>query len=246
MILVLVVFSRLLFRQSRAVVRIDSGAQRVPFDPNQPRGPDGKWIKTGGVFTAAVLATVVAAASGGDVVTSAGAGLDTATTKSVSDADTANSKKAARNGDRAKAWRRLALKEVGKEIKKDLRCAVQSFGQVQQYFLRHPCQKLDQLLFVVQDRNGNTIAGSVTWVKMPSAESAAQLRRLEDTYGSGDVTPFGTAVLEAGGFRFTGKHYRSRLDGKLAVIAETDPIKGRPSDAFLKQVADVADVLPPP
>ena len=60
------------------------------------------------------------------------------------------------------------------------------------------------------------------------------------------MTPFGTQILEAGGFRFTGKHYRSRLDGKLFVIAETDPIKGRPSDAFLKQVADVADVLPPP
>ncbi|GAB3360604.1 hypothetical protein [Amycolatopsis echigonensis] len=218
----------------------------MPFDPNQPRGPDGKWIKTGGVFGAAVLAAVMAAASGGDAVTSVGAGLDAATTRSVSDADTATSKKAARNGDRAEAWRRLALKEARKEIKKDLRCAVQSFGRVQQFFLRHPCDKLDQLLFVVQDETGNTIAGSVTWVKMPSPESAGQLRTLEDTYGSGDVTPFGTKVLEAGGFRFTGKHYRSRLDGKLVVIAETDPIKGRPSDAFLNQIPDVADVLPPP
>ncbi|WP_406636425.1 hypothetical protein [Amycolatopsis sp. WGS_07] len=218
----------------------------MPFDPNQPRGPDGKWIKTGGVFAAAALATVVAAASGGDAVTSVGAGLDAATTKSVSDADAANSKKAAQKGDRAEAWRRLTLKEVRKKIEKDLHCAVQSYGQVQQFFLRHPCKKLDQLLFVVQDKNGNTIAGSVTWVKMPSAESAAQLRNLEDTYGSGDVTPFGTEVLEAAGFRFTGKRYRSRLDGKLVVIAETDPINGRPSDAFLKQVADVADVLPPP
>ncbi|ADJ47924.1 hypothetical protein AMES_6099 [Amycolatopsis mediterranei S699] len=218
----------------------------MPFNPKQPRGPDGRWIKTGGVFGAAVLATVVAAASGGDVVTSVGAGLDAATTKSVSEADAAAGKKAARKGDRAEAWRRLALKELKKEIKKDLRCTVQSFGQVQQFFLRHPCDKLDQLLFVVQDRNGNTIAGSVAWVKMPSAESAGQLRKLEDVYGSGDVTPFGSEVLAAGGFRFTGKHYRSRPDGKLVVIAETDPIKGHPSDAFLKQVADVADVLPPP
>ncbi|HKN55415.1 MAG TPA: hypothetical protein VJX66_23165 [Amycolatopsis sp.] len=218
----------------------------MPFDRNQPRGPDGKWIKKGGVFGAAVLATVVAAANGGDVVTSVGAGLDAATTRSVSDADTANGKKAAQKGDRAEAWRRLTLKEIRKQIKKNLRCAVQSFGQVQQFFLRHPCDKLDQLLFVVQDRNGNTIAGSVTWVKMPSADSAAQLGKLEDTYGSGDVTPFGTEIVEAGGFHFTGKHYRSRLDGKLVVIAETDPIDGHPSDAFLKQVADVADVLPPP
>ena len=73
----------------------------MPFDRNQPRGPDGKWIKKGGVFGAAVLATVVAAANGGDVVTSVGAGLDAATTRSVSDADTANSKKAAQKGDRA-------------------------------------------------------------------------------------------------------------------------------------------------
>ena len=134
----------------------------MPFDRNQPRGPDGKWIKKGGVFGAAVLATVVAAANGGDVVTSVGAGLDAATTRSVSDADTANGKKAAQKGDRAEAWRRLTLKEIRKQIKKNLRCAVQSFGQVQQFFLRHPCDKLDQLLFVVQDRNGNTIAGSVT------------------------------------------------------------------------------------
>ncbi|WP_409463169.1 hypothetical protein [Amycolatopsis sp. GA6-003] len=218
----------------------------MPFDPNQPRGPDGKWIKTGGVFAAAALATAVAAASGGDAVTSVGAGLDAATTKSVSDTDMANSKKAARKGNRAEAWQRLALKEARKKIEKDLRCAVQSYGQVQQFFLRHPCKKLDQLLFVVQDSTGNTIAGSVSWVTMPSAESAAQLRTLEDTYGSGDVTPFGTEILEANGFRFTGKHYRSRLDGKLVVIAETDPITGHPSDAFLKQVADVADVLPPP
>ncbi|MEU4249333.1 hypothetical protein AB0F15_18170 [Amycolatopsis sp. NPDC026612] len=246
MILALVLFRRLLFRQSRAVAELDSGAQRVPFNPNQPRGSDGKWIKKGGVFGAAVLATVVAAAGGGDVVTSVGAGLDAATARSASDADTANSKKAARKGNRAEAWRRLALKEIKSEIKKNLRCAVQSFGQVQQFFVRHPCDKLDQLLFVVRDKNGNTIAGSVMWVKMPSAESAAQLRKVEDTYGSGDVTPFGTQVIEAGGFRFTGKHYRSRLDEELFVIAETDPIKGRPSDAFLKQVADVADVLPPP
>lgn len=199
-----------------------------------------------GVLTAAALATVVAAAGGGDTVTSVGAGLDAATSKSVSEADTANSKKAAQKGDRAEAWRRLALKEVRQKIKTELRCAVQSFGQVQQYFLRHPCQKLDQLLFVVQDTNGNPIAGSVAWVKMPSTESATELRTLEDTYGSGDVTPFGTEVLEAAGFRFTGKHYRSRQDGKLVVIAETDPLEGRPSDAFLKQVAEVADVLPPP
>jgi hypothetical protein len=123
---------------------------------------------------------------------------------------------------------------------------VQSFGQVQQFFLRHPCDKLDQLLFAVNDTHGNLIVGSVMWVKMPSDSGAAQFMRLEDTFGTGDVTPIGTEVLELGHIRFTGKHYKSRPDGSLVVIAETEPLRGQPSNTLLKEVATVADVLPPP
>jgi hypothetical protein len=85
----------------------------------------------------------------------------------------------------------------------------------------------------------------IMWVTMPSANDAARFIRLEDTYGSGDVTPFGTEVLAAGGIHFTGKHCRSRRDGSLVVIAETEPVRGEPSDAFLQATVDVADVLPP-
>jgi hypothetical protein len=60
------------------------------------------------------------------------------------------------------------------------------------------------------------------------------------------VTPFGTEVLALGGFRFTGKHYKSRLHGSLVVIAETEHVRGQPSNTLLKEVATVADVLPPP
>ena|SRR6266700_1517828 len=90
------------------------------------------------------------------------------------------------------------------------------------------------------------IVGSVMWVKMPSDADAAGFIELEDTYGTGDVTPFGTEVLELGGIRFTGKHYKSRSDGSLVVIAETEPVRGQPSNTLLKEVATVADVLPPP
>lgn len=217
----------------------------MPYNPNQPRGSDGRWIKGGGVVGAALLAGVISAAGGGDAVTSVGAGLDAAVGRTTADAETANSRNAAKKGDTTEAWRRLALKEIKKDVKHKLRCAAQSSGQVQQFFLRHPCDKLDQLLFAVSDTKSDVVVGTVMWVKMPSPALAAQLKQLEDAYGTGDVTPFGTEVLELGGFRFTGKHYQSRLDGSLFVVAETEPVRGQPSDALLKQIAAVADVLPP-
>jgi hypothetical protein len=214
---------------------------------SQPRGPDGKWVKVGagGVVTAAVLAGLMSAVGGGDATTSVGAALDSAASANVSDAQAARAKGEAKQGDDADAFRRLGLKELRKDLKRELRCAAQSFGQVQRFFLRHPCRRLDQRLFLLSDSRGNTLVGSIMWVTMPSSRDAASFVRLEDTYGSGDVTPVGTEVLEVGGIHFTGKHYRSRRDGSLVVIAETEPVGGSPSDAFLQTTADVADVLPP-
>jgi hypothetical protein len=137
------------------------------------------------------------------------------------------------------------LKEIKQKIKDDLQCAVQSYGQVLRFFLRNPCEKLDQLLFVVVDRQGDSIVGSVAWIQFSSDSTATQFLELEDTYGSGDVTPFATEALGLAGFHFTGKHYKSRQDGSLVVIAEADPLCGRASNNLLLEVATVADVLPP-
>ncbi|MBB2934438.1 hypothetical protein FHX82_001458 [Amycolatopsis bartoniae] len=175
-----------------------------------------------------------------------GAGLDAATDSGgATEARTARARQSAKDGDEAEAWRRLGLKELKKDLRHRLRCAVQSFGQVQQFFVTHPCDDLEQQLFAVSDAGGNVIVGTVMWVRMPSGASADQLKRLEDTYGSGDVTPFGTEVLGLGGIKFTGHHYHSRSDGSLVVIAETEPGRGRPNDALLEEVAEVVDVLPP-
>jgi hypothetical protein len=187
----------------------------------------------------------MAAAGGADVTTSVGAALDAGTSQGAVEQQTASGQKAARKGNESEAWQRMALKEIKKEVKRELRCSVQSYGQVQQFFFGHPCEKLDQQLFALSDAQGNIVVGSVVWVTMPSAALAAQFKQLEDTYGTGDVTPFGTEVLELGHFRFTGEHYKSRLDGSLVVIAEAEPARGQPSDALLNSVVTVADVLPP-
>lgn len=186
------------------------------------------------------------AAGGGGATASVGAALDTAASQSTVDAETASSREAAGKGDDTDAWRRMAMKEIKKEVEHDLRCAVQSFGQVQQFFVSHPCDKLDERLFAVADLKGDIIVGSVAWVRMSSDDSATQLRDVEDTFGTGDVTPFATEILGLGGFHFTGKHYKSRQDGPLIVIAETEPLRGRPSATLLNEVATIADVFPPP
>lgn len=75
--------------------------------------------------------------------------------------------------------------------------------------------------------------------------SARQFRRLESTYGTGDISPRYATLLEYAGIRFTGQHYDSRRVGTRVTVAEAEPVTGHPSDEFLNGVAEVAVFLPP-
>jgi hypothetical protein len=183
------------------------------------------------------------AASGGTAIESVGAGLDSATAHSAN-AERASSRNSKRK--RSETWERMALREIKEDVKQRLQCAVQSYGQVREFFRRNPCDSLSQGLFVIGDAHGNTIVTSVMWVTMPSEQDAGKLKDLEDTYGSGDVTPIGTEILKLGDIRFTGRYYGSRQNGSLVVIAETEPLHGRPAERLLKNVAKAAAVLPAP
>jgi hypothetical protein len=197
------------------------------------------------VVGAALVAGLMAAANGADVTTSVGTALDTAASQSSAEAQTASSREAAKKGNEQEAWQRMALRQLKREAEDELRCAVQSFGQVQRFFVTHPCKKLSEVMYAFRDKDGDDIVGTVMWVTMPSAGDAQQLQRVEDTYGTGDVTPFATEIAGYAGIKFTGKHYWSRRDGSLFVISETEPLRGHPSDVFLLDVAKVLDVLPP-
>jgi hypothetical protein len=196
------------------------------------------------VVTAAVVAGLVSAAGGATVTEAVGTGLDTAVQQSA-ETRTANGKDSAAKGNDAEAWQRMAMREVKKVVTRQLRCAVQSYGQVQTFFTRNPCDSLNQALFELGDADGNVIALSVIWVKMPDAATTGRLKTLEDTYGTGDITPFGTDALELAGIKFTAQHYKSRPDGKLLVVAETEPVRGRPSNTELNNIATVASIMPP-
>lgn len=214
-------------------------------DPGKGKGK--KKGKGGSIVAGAVLAGLLVAAEGGTTTESIGAALDSASTASTStDARTSDSQRAARKGDETDAWRRMGIRELKKITRRGLRCTLQSYGQVRRFFLRTPCRSLDQRLFAFADADGNVIAVSVVWVRMSSAGNADGLRQVEDVYGTGDITPVATQFLRADGIRFTGQHYASRTDGSLAVVAETEPMRGKPSATLLNDTAKVVDVLPPP
>jgi hypothetical protein len=210
---------------------------RYPITPKK-----GK--TAGAVVAAAVVAGLVAATNGATATDSVGTALDTAVQQGA-DVQTTSGEDSASRGKETETWQRMALREVKKVIKQQLRCAVQSYGQVQQFFVQTPCDSLNQALFALGDTRGDIMAVSVMWVTMSSAGDADRLKRLEDTYGTGDVTPFGTEALELGGIKFTAQHYASREDGSLLVVAETEPVRGQPSATLLNDVAKVASVFPP-
>jgi hypothetical protein len=109
---------------------------------------------------------------------------------------------------------------------------VHSYGQVREFFLRTPCRSLQRTLLAIGDTEGNTVVVSVAWVRMRTAVSAERLKRLADTYGTGNVSPIGREVLELRGVWFTGKHHVSRRTRSLVVIAEVTPGSGQPDPAW--------------
>lgn len=119
-----------------------------------------------------------------------------------------------------------------------------SYGQVRNFFLRNHCRSLRRELFALADPDGDAIVVSIIRVGMRSSHDARRLWDLIDVYGTGDIVPRASVVLGLRGIDFDGKHYASRRRGRSLVIAETEPVSGTPSDAFLEGVAKIATWFP--
>jgi hypothetical protein len=185
------------------------------------------------------------AAVGGAVDSAVGSAADSVIRQSVR-TRTNKGKNAARDGRRTEAWARMGLKMAKHVVDEHLQCALHSYGQVREFFLDNPCSSLERELIAIIDEHGNTFLVSVAWVQMPTTTQAEQLKRLADTYGTGNVSPIASAALSLGNVRFTGKYYDSRPDGTLVVIAESAAVTGQPDPALLEGAAQVAAQLPPP
>jgi hypothetical protein len=203
-------------------------------------GPGEKVI----VGVVAFVCAVAVAGGGVGGTAAVGGAVDSTVGQSIQ-VRTTNSKNAARKGQYNEAWRRMGLKAVTRQVRRELECAVHSYGQVREFFLRTPCRSLQRRLLAISDAQGNTSVVSIAWVRMPSAVSAGRLKRLADTYGTGNVSPIASGVLELRGVQFTGKHYASRRTGSLVVIAEAAPENGQPKTEMLDGAAQVAAEFPP-
>jgi hypothetical protein len=203
----------------------------------------GKKSKSGAVV--AITAAGVVALGGGAATGGAGAAVSAGSSTGSGAAHAIrvrakSSKDSARKGRHDEAWRRMSWKSVKRLAKQELRCGPWSYGEVQQFFLRNPCRSLDRMLVQVTDDDGNKLAVMVAWVRMPKPAAAQRLRHLADTYGTGCVTPL------PGAPKPTGQHYKSRRAGALVVVAEAEPVSGRPPDEALNAATDIAVQFPPP
>ncbi|MFD4254135.1 hypothetical protein ACFWQL_30755 [Amycolatopsis thermoflava] len=197
--------------------------------------------KKGGAAIAAV-AVGLAVVGGAGLTTGGGVTGGSATSAHGKSAG----KDAARKGQRGEAWNRIGLRQPRQTAHAATTCGAHSYGQVQQFFRTHPCRKLDRLLLAIGDTRGNTVVVSIAWVRMPSAGTAADLKELADTDGTGNVEPLAAGALGLTGVEFTGRYYGSRRDGSLVVIAEAAPGGGRPDPATMDDAAEVAAEFPPP
>jgi hypothetical protein len=155
-------------------------------------------------------------------------------------------KMSARSGRRVEAWVRMGLKQIKREVDEQFQCAIHSYGQVRQFFVNNPCESLNRELIAVIDDGGNTFLVSVSWVEMPGNGQAVELRKLADTYGTGNVSPIASNVLGLADVRYTGEFYDSRIDAELVVIAESAVLTGQPDPDMLEGAAQVAVQLPAP
>lgn len=196
-------------------------------DPSGKFHPTGPKPKKGEAIAVAVLLASALVGTGGGLTaaTASGGAVESVVAQSIQTRITSSSN-AARRGQYREAWRRMGLRAISREIRRELQCAVHSYGQVQEFFLRTPCRSLQRTLVVIGDADGDTAVVSIAWVRMGNASRAARLQQLVDTDGTGNISPIASAVLEARGVQFTGEHYASRRTGSLVVIAEAAPDTG--------------------
>ncbi len=215
--------------------------------PDQPRGADGRWVRRSGA--AVIAGTVLASVGAYGPIGVSGGGVSAVVDSSIGQVTRGvltKAKRSAARGNRQTAWRQLGLQRLGKPRIRTGRCAVDSYGQVQQFFVRKPCRALRRMLVPLGDGSGNEIVVSVSWVEMPDRQKARELRDLVDIHGTGNVAPLPGSLVGAGEIDWTGLNYDSRPSGRTVVIAEVEPLRGSPHPEYMDGVADIAANLPRP
>ena len=119
-------------------------------------------------------------------------------------------------------------------------CTAQSYGQVHDYFATHACRNVSRASATVTDAAGNRAVLAFAEVEMPDAASAADLRRIVDVYGTGNVTELSTQSGPHQGVAYTGRYYSSSLTGTKFSDLQAEPLTPTAGSRALAQRASQA------
>lgn len=103
----------------------------------------------------------------------------------------------------------------------DTDCAANAYGQVAEFFAATPCSELTRALFTATVDDAPAVV-SVSVVVMPDEASAADLRELADTSGTGNVSDLLRAgvQIDGGPSELVAAAYASELSGSEVRIVE--------------------------
>jgi hypothetical protein len=120
-------------------------------------------------------------------------------------------------------------------------CAGNSYGDMQEWFSQHPCEKVVRGLYTVQEGQARALV-SVVLVVMPDGAQAQQLKAVTDTDGTGNVNDLvrdGTATLPRAPVVARGAYY-SKVEGQQVTIVEADFFDEHSDDQLLSEITSDA------
>jgi hypothetical protein len=207
---------------------------------NQPRGPDGRWVKSGGGLLAVLaLAAALSAGPGGAATSAAASGGSTAARSSSGGSSQvrATARDVGRVVDRLQRLEKR-VDQITSETDDD--CAAHATGQVRAFLVEHPCTALVRALFEVRDGRTPVLRVAVAYVDMPDAELARQYQRLIDRDGTGTVRPL-NRTGRGDDPHFDGIAYASTSEGSTVVIAQAAPVgRVRRAEALAEEAVELA------
>lgn len=198
-------------------------------DPNPNRDDIGRFApkRRGGLAALAVILAVGAAGGGVSVGATGGAsGGGGTAARSASGGQGGGARVRAQARSTLRVVQRLEsdglrVTERGVDAADD--CAVHSYGQVREFFVRQPCTALYRGLFEVRDGRVTALI-AVAWVDMPDAEQARAFQQLVDRNGTGNVTELTREGVRPTSVQWTGEHYTSVRDDVTVVNAQAEPV----------------------
>ncbi|MFC7343461.1 hypothetical protein [Saccharopolyspora griseoalba] len=185
----------------------------------------------------ALAASAGGGAVGGTTGSAAMSAAESAVVRNVQ-SNLSKAKRDVRRGKPGQAWRRLGLRKGANNTLDAVECASLSFGEVQDFFARHPCRSMRRVQFPVSYEGGR-IWVLVSEVRMRSASEARRFTALIDRHGTGDTRPVLPTV------EFTGHNYDSDQQRRTVFVAESEPASGAAPEQLLEATAKAAAELAP-